>query len=150
MGCGNNLISWPFRLLHNRLIECFRSCSPAVTWGGLWPWLCFTFYPFLTLRFCIRQDMLEEGIVPRACPGEHTECQGKKWVASVWMGDPHHSSPVLRQLCGSSPFFLPFFTSISSMPCCCRLVVSVFTTRRREVTEIELQSTEYILYCTGK
>ncbi|CAL1143164.1 unnamed protein product [Cladocopium goreaui] len=24
------------------------------------------------------QDMLEEGIVPRACPGEHTECQGKK------------------------------------------------------------------------
>jgi hypothetical protein len=45
-------------------------------------------------------------------------------MASVWMGDPHHSSPVLRQLCGSSPFFLPFFTSISSMPCCCRLVVS--------------------------
>jgi len=65
-------------LSHNRLIECFRSCSPAVTWGGLWPWLRFTFYPFLTLRFCIRQDMLEEGIVPRACPGEHTECQGKK------------------------------------------------------------------------
>ena len=44
MGCRNNLISLPLRLLHHRLIECFRSCSPS-TWGGLWPRLslCYQF-----------------------------------------------------------------------------------------------------------
>ena len=63
--------------------ELFTSCHLA-------------FVPFLSLsihflhRFCIRQDMLEEGIGV---------------MALVWMGNPHHSPPVLRHLCGNSPLF---------------------------------------------
>ena len=63
--------------------ELFTSC-----------YLAFVPFPSLSIhflhRFCIRQDMLEEGIGV---------------MASVWMGNPHHYPLVLRQLCGNSPLF---------------------------------------------
>ena len=128
MGCGNNLISLPFRLLHRRLIECFRSCSPAVTWGGLWPWLSLSIYPFLT------QILYSPG---------HA---GRRHWSSNGLGLDGKSTPlvpVLRQLRGNSPVFF-CLSSLQYLQChvAAGLWYRLSTGRNRSVSDLRIHAPE--------